>query len=359
MPETAQETLDSCRQSDEIPASRRHAASDLALTPEHWIEQLRGRAALALNLPVAGTQWELLGMADPAMREYAVADGVLKLLIRDESRKPLAVALCSAATCPDLVERGMNRAAAAKTTLGRQLGSVILDPLLHGRLQDLSYSLLPYRRPLSPSKWVRLLQRSCLRRGLLNWLRAATKVTRRSVSLESLESWFLSPLSALADSKTASRTVRELAATALQALVDRRWTPQHVLMHGDLWEGNVLLDDGRNSLSEPIAHSHGFILIDWPGSLVQGYPIFDLIRLANSMSVSRARLARELVEHCRILECDVNHAVHHLAAALAYLHSHLGHFPPILFSRMAQACIDRLFSICRQLQQEIVPPEQT
>ena len=101
-------------------------------------------------------------------------------------------------------------------------------------------------------------------------------------------------------------------------------------MHNDLWQGNILLNsDG------------GIVVIDWPGSVVKGYAIYDLIRLAESLRLSDRALGEQLRAHCRLLGCEPKDSVSHLAAALGHLLGDLDHFPMHLFLPLADRCVRR------------------
>ena len=75
--------------------------------------------------------------------------------------------------------------------------------------------------------------------------------------------------------------VRDAARAARARSRAGAWRPRHVLMHGDLWGGNVLGAPGAPPFSRR------FVLIDWDTSRAEGYPFFDLVRAARSFGVAR------------------------------------------------------------------------
>jgi class 3 adenylate cyclase len=87
-----------------------------------------------------------------------------------------------------------------------------------------------------------------------------------------------------------------------------------------------------------------FAIIDWCGASREGYPIFDLLRLADSMRVSDARLAVELARHCELLGGDLDDAASHTAAGLADLGAHLECFPVAAYSALIDRVLRRLES---------------
>ncbi|MEZ6192172.1 MAG: phosphotransferase [Phycisphaerales bacterium] len=83
------------------------------------------------------------------------------------------------------------------------------------------------------------------------------------------------PLWLPAEAVDATEAVRRAAEIGIRGLEQGRWKPRFVLMHNDLWKDNILLDDeGR------------IAVIDWPGSTVKGYAMYDLVRLADSFGFS-------------------------------------------------------------------------
>lgn len=273
-----------------------------------------------------------------------VADDYSKLLVRDQHRRPVMVVLCSSPVSPQLVRRGMQRARAAKRALGPALGRVILDPLGEGDIAGCSYSILPYCRPLSNKRLIRRIQRRMMRPVVLRWLRSATAATVAEVDPQELQHAFMNPLTHLEGLLAVSDHLRHAASGALRALDHGTWTPCHVLMHGDLWDGNILIHH-----ADPTGFGWPwgtrFVLIDWPGALLNGYAIYDLLRFAQAMSLQGRQLRREVESHCRILGCRFEHARFHLLTSLGYLAMHLEHFPPARYAKMSASCVRVLEAI--------------
>jgi len=256
----------------------------------------------------------------------------MKVLVQDSSGRRTAVVLCSNPVSPDLVARGMRKAKSAKCLLGKELGCVILDPIVESSLDGISYSVLPYRKPLSSNRLLWRLQRWRISPSVLGWLSAATKKTARALRGQELEENFVAPLQHLAEMKDATDPIRRAAADTCNRIHGGYWQPRHVLMHNDLWKGNILID--RNPF--------GFALIDWPGSRVDGYGIYDLLRLGQSVALSTSQLRRETENHCRHLSSEIGDARSHLLAALAELSTRLEHFPVGNFVRTATDCLSTL-----------------
>jgi hypothetical protein len=132
---------------------------------------------------------------------------------------------------------------------------------------------------------------------------------------------------------------RLAARDTLRRLDRGAFQPMHVAMHGDMHLGNVLLDLGC---------PQRFVLIDWCGASAQGWPLFDLMRTAESLQVSDARLRAELRAHCELLSPAteprlspaVDDAAAHLTLGLAMLGAQLEHFP----FDMYVALLDRVYA---------------
>lgn len=274
-----------------------------------------------------------VGSIEPMGPDKPVADQTYKFLVRSREGESLAVVLCSPGVAPDLIARGSRCAAEAKRALGAELGKVVLDPLAEGELKGLSYVVLPYREPLGDKRLVGWLERRRVRPRVFNWLLGLTRQTMRDVSDADRHARFIRPLGQLAEAAGASDAVCRAAERGLNRLEQGKWTPRYVLMHNDLWKGNILLD----------GHG-GFVVIDWPGSIVDGYAVYDLSRLAESFGLSGRALGAQVRAHCRVLGCDPQDAVSHLTAGLGHLLQNLEHFPMHRFLPLADDCVRRVSS---------------
>jgi hypothetical protein len=265
-----------------------------------------------------------------------IEDGIKVLLIRDSARQPRAVILVSSPAAPNMVERAMRRARLAKSILGNFGGAHILDPVTEGKTDGLTYAVLPYCRPLSDSRPVWWIQRAFLLPSLLAWLRRATECTARELNPDSVDQRFGEPLRRLATLQLLGARMRAAASRALERLEADAWTPRFVLMHGDFWKGNVLTRPASASV-ERRAWQEGFVIIDWAGSEVEGYAIYDLVRLSESMRVHPRRIREEVEKHCRLLSCVPADARSYLLAALGHIALHLEHFPLFRYVQMAES----------------------
>lgn len=269
-----------------------------------------------------------------------VADGTTVLLLGNPADKPRWVILCSPPVAPDMVKRAMDRAHQAKLLLGSSAGSHILDPLAQGYVQGLSYAVLPLCATLSDTRlwWI---QRALLRPSIFHWLRQATECTVRDAEADSIEQNFVAPLQRIIWLEPLRGRLRAAASSAIERLNDGAWTPKHVLMHGDLWKGNILVRP-QNNILRRLDMSSRFVITDWAGSEVSGYAFYDLVRLADSMRLNASNLSREVNRHCNLLGCERTDATSYLMAALGHISMNLEYFPIERYTQMAKSCFATL-----------------
>jgi hypothetical protein len=262
------------------------------------------------------------------LTKEAVADSAedapSRTCIRDKQGRMVAVMAVSSRVDPEQVARSLANAKGAREMLGSDLGNVILEPIAEGTYEGLTFALWPWRRSLSSNRIMAFLQKRRARKRVLAWLREATAVTCRRVSEDELEAGYRRPLRALAGDEAMPEGLRRAADTGLRRLEDGTWRPYFVLEHGDFWLGNVLYPRGLWSRG---THARGFVLIDWAGARLQGYPFYDLLRLALSSGLAPAHLRKEALLHCASLGCEPVDAFAYLAAGLGASGLDLGHFP--------------------------------
>lgn len=270
-----------------------------------------------------------------------VPDGTTVLLLRDSAGQSRAVVLCSAPTSPNMVQRAMKRAGEAKVILGPLIGSPILDTLAEGKVRGLSYAVLPFCTGLSDFRPVWWIQCELLRPLIIEWLWRATESTVRDVEAGAIHKYFVHPLRHLVSLESISGRLRTAAERAIERLSAGMWTPRHVLMHGDLWKHNILMRTA-NRAAEQRRWRDRFVIIDWAGSEIRGYAMYDLVRLAQSMRLHSRSLRTEVDRYCRLLQCEQSDAMSYLVGALGHISMNLEHFPMDRYSFMAESCITTL-----------------
>lgn len=265
----------------------------------------------------------------------AVADDATKLIVTDRDSTPQGVVLVASPTGDDLVRRGHSRAVQIQERLGQPLGAVVLLPLHTGTVQDRTFAIYPYCKPMSRSRLGKRAHRILLRPTVLHWLRDITRSAANEADSEQLQSAFVDPLQHLARHGLLSSTIRSAADEGIKRAQAGQWTPRLVPMHGDLWDGNILFAHDRAGRRDPFAR---ISLIDWPSGLPDGYAIYDIVRLSRSMHIPRRFMRREICRHCEHLRCEPRDARSYLLAAFGHLSQHLGEFPPERFARLAEQC---------------------
>lgn len=283
---------------------------------------------------------ERLGEMSLLVPPKEVGDDPRKLLIPNDQGRPIGVLFVSQPSAPDLIAHGVRNAAQVKERLGPDLGRVILDPVVSGLVQGVSYAVYPWRQPLSMSRWFWPIQRAWLRPQLFGWLRRIAEVA--SVDADP-ETDFLAPLRYMAGRADLSQTLRAEAQAAAERLAAGTWKPRLALAHNDLLKENVLLDR-RVPARFPLEKR--FVVIDWLGANLRGYPMCDLVYASWSFHLGRPAFLAEIDAHCRIHECAREDAKGYFLAGMGYLATHLGHFPETRFrllSELALGLLRRMF----------------
>ena len=308
---------------------------------------LHAQVAASLDIDPAELRFSLLSKPE-------VADGTTVAAVNDAAGRRRAVVLCSTPAYPDMVERAMSRANEAKTLLGPVIGAPILDPLTTGRVNGLSYTVLPYCDRLTDARPFWWIQRAVLRPALFDWLCQSNKRSVSAVPPGEIDHRFFTPLRHVASESALSEHLRFAAKEAIARLDSGAWTPKHVLMHGDLWKGNILLrrEKGTHHWQR---WGRRFAVIDWPGSSLQGYAIYDLVRLAQSMRTSSQSVRHELGRHCAVLQCQPVDAKCHLLAALGHIAMTRESFPMAIYVRMAETCLTTIEHALLRDKKELIP----
>jgi hypothetical protein len=258
------------------------------------------------------------------------------MVVSDATGRPRGVLMCSAPAAPDMVHRSTSRARRATEVLREQEAWRVLLPITEGRIRGLSYAVMPHCAPLSSRRVVWWAQRALLKPGVLDWLANVTSSTASKASPEEVDRLFRLPLERLASMPTLGASTRSAATRALDGL-GRSSPLSVVLMHGDLWKGNLMVRHAGDC-DPPRRWPQRFTVIDWPGSSTRGHPIYDLVRLSVSLRLGPSAMAREVDRHCALLGGDREQAMTYLLAAVGNIALHLEQFPLANLVRMADTC---------------------
>ena len=266
-----------------------------------------------------------------------VPDDAAKLVLRSVSGQPLAVLVGSSPPAPDMAARHARRCDAAVQALPEVLASVVLGPMTQGEVEGRSYVVWPFCQPGAEGRLAQWRWRRRWAKPVSDWLLEVNRATRTPIASEQLGDRILSPLSALLAMEGLGPRSRNIATAAVAAFSAGEVSPIHVLMHNDLWTGNVLA-----ARADAPADRYPFTIIDWAGAEVAGYPGYDLARWAQSIRLKPAGYGKALKRHADVLGCEVGAMPAHLAVGLGYLAMHLEGFAPQRFVRLADECLEKV-----------------
>lgn len=271
---------------------------------------------------------------DVPNKTKVVADDPIKRLIVDRRRRPRGVVFWAPPGAAKRIARDVDRLEQARSVLGDDLAEVVLRPWEIGWVEQRSYAIYPFRRPFAGRGLTGHLDRVLLRPRALHWLERVTAHTRHRVDdVNALHE----AIDHLASLRALPSRVRTIAANAGRKLLAGPHRPQHVLCHNDLWAGNILRG--------PRGHRFGFVVIDWGASRTDGFPIYDLLRLAGSLRLNPRALQYELQRHCAVLGCEADDAAGYLAAALGQLGINRERFPLDRYAALVESCFKQLHDL--------------
>lgn len=263
-------------------------------------------------------------------------DSAGKYLLLDQAGEPVAFGFESPSAAPGAVARDARNANRARALLGEELGRFVLTALAERELGGASIAIYPTCDALADGRLPWLLQRRAVQEWSLGWLRAvAARTVGAAAAGEGRWLLFERPLVHLAELSGLPAALRSDAIMALARIREGRWRPRPVLMHGDFWKGNIMV---RRPAGPRTAVDGDFVVIDWGTSEADGYAIFDLIRVAQSLGTRPARLRLELSRHLEVLGCELLDTRGYLLAALGHRALNLEFFPLDRFVRMATSC---------------------
>lgn len=270
-----------------------------------------------------------------------VVDDPAKLLLCTESGTPRAVLVGASAAAPEMAKRHVERSLVVAEALPQPLRRVVLQAAEVGEVDGRSYVLWPYHEAPGAGRLAQWRWRRRMARPVADWLYEATAATQQPVAEEAFPALIAKPLSALAAMPGLGASLRAGVAQAEQDFAMGQARAVRVLMHNDLWTGNVL-GPAPGAPREKDENPYGFVLIDWAGSEVAGYPAYDLTRWAQSVRMKPRVFGRELARHAEALGCSPGRMRAHLAVSLGYLAMHLEGFTPQRFARLADDCWGRM-----------------
>ncbi len=272
-----------------------------------------------------------VGFIDRLPLPKLVDDYCEKFVVLDRGGRPAAFIAVSPPGHPESVREAASMSRAIRESLGNPWDSAVLTPWFVGDLQGRSYSITPYCQPVSSGRWSGRWQRLRLARPILQWLEGMTQASMRDIS--DVDAAVRQPLASLAEHARSDDRTRLAARVALGELDLGSWQPRSVVAHNDLWWGNFVRRPSDDRGVVP------FYVIDWAGGSVTGMPIYDLVRVADSLHLSLGRFRRALREHCSILGCRPEQSRHYLCVTFGRLLRNLGEWPEEQFVITARSCL--------------------
>ena len=269
-------------------------------------------------------------IAQALKTEVLVSDATQKFLVYITGNKqPKAFVLLSPSKKPNGIKSGHIKLKGLANNIGSKLAQNLLMPLEIGESDGLSYSISAYHRPLHTTFLLKQMDNLRVRASLVNWVIAVANVTKANASVAEIETQFTQPLMALSQANDVKQVYKNSIIEAIEAISNGAWQPYFVSAHNDLWRGNVLS-----------SNSTKFVLIDWDGVTLKGYAFYDLVRVAGSFKLSKAKFQVALQQYCAVMGCDKKQAKYYLISAFAFLYADLGEWQYERFLILLNDCME-------------------
>lgn len=206
-----------------------------------------------------------------------VIDTSLPFYIDGKSQRDDVVLLLSSKHFPLVVNEDVDKAQAISRLLHASTSQNISRPLLTDSYGEQSYAVFERLQPMAENRAVRYLQKRYFFPKVASWLSELAMQTRRHYHDEiEIQNLFIEPLQSISTSSDMPTNIREFSEHCISKALDCSSTLFTVAEHGDFWSGNVLF---RRTLPRNLSPFLGdFVVIDWRGSNIRGYPCSDLVR---------------------------------------------------------------------------------
>jgi thiamine kinase-like enzyme len=253
-----------------------------------------------------------------------VADGTRVYSINDDGTSILKA---SPPAFPGVIRELTQKQRIARDVLGENLGRHVAQAFQEWEVDGVSCAFFEKLTPIASSTLKRFLQLRKVTAPVLKWLREVASLDQGPS--EQMETC----LRAL--TRCRYEYLHAPANQALDRLTNRAFEARARVMHGDLTLGNVMLDPSG---------ALEFVIIDWRGANMNGFPIFDLIKFAETARLRPGILRAELEAHADRLGCELQDTRSYLLAAFGYIWLNLDQFPPERFADMAKKNLNTLDS---------------
>lgn len=243
-----------------------------------------------------------------------------------------AFASLSPSNSPDLVADDIEMIDLARSELGPELSSVVPAVLFAGRFQGRSVAVFELLNELPTNRLLRKVQRTKIAALLVDWVDQVAVRTLAERPSSEFENSVQRPLDWIGANSALSGEIRQAAKTALSDFQNDPTTAKTVFMHGDLWWGNVMLPtSAENAPAE-------FLVIDWGGAKLNGYPVYDLVRAMKSSGTRNIRAAIE--HHLGVIKMSRQHGLAHVLCAAGSYGVEGGQLTPERSNDLVEYCFE-------------------
>jgi hypothetical protein len=254
-----------------------------------------------------------------------VADSPSVYMIGD-----LFVVLVSPLSFPNVAANEARAIKSARELLPSHLSPFLFDIVAEARLNDgRTIVVMPRGIPLSNNRPIFALQKRRIKPVIFEWLRGLA--LEAAAPSEETCTEFQASLESLATMNNLPAAISNAARDGLARLSRGTFVPRHCPMHADLWKGNIIYGPDRS-----------LKIIDWRGSRMDGYGIFDLVKFAQSFNIRAADFRSETRTHAYSLGIDVIDARTTLLAACGCISRNLGEFSLASFAAMTSSLFNFL-----------------
>ena len=261
-------------------------------------------------------------------RTSLTPDCNLVFLVNDGTEK--LVAYVSAPGYPTKVQNDQRLAQSFRSALSSPaVASVVPEPLEQGSVLGATYAVVPFYRPIATRRGLGRFECWRLAPHVLRWLEELVTSSNRRTTIDGKTRYEECLLALLQDVRVQS-DIRGRARIAIEEVQHSHALPL-VPMHGDMWKGNVLW--ARQTEAFP------FVMIDWGSSSVDGFPFFDLVRLADSFSISSRQFSSAIKSQCAALSLRPEQTFTCILAALGEIWINRNEFPIDRFNAMGSRCL--------------------
>ncbi len=241
---------------------------------------------------------------------------------------------------PKMVRRAIDKIQEAKSILYGWPQNVVEMPILIGDLNNNSYGLWLFRNPISKNRYIRFVQKIVLGNKVKAWLETIAAQTRKNdLSQDTINNNFIEPINALLTISKLTHLLSNDCHIVLANISSGNFKPIHVLQHSDLWHGNILISNVFRLFNPS---NNGFVIIDWAGSRISGYPFFDLITLSISLNNYPAKTTRYIESMMLIFKCSRADVLAYYLCALGKLYQELENFPEDRFVNLCENSLNHL-----------------